>query len=103
MAVCVFGQKQLSTERVLLGEASCFQKSTRCVNSFSNACALEKSAAACLMATSVFRSRRNFSIKSDNQHIRLWTARLLKRLCAQAGLAADLVGSDGIPPSGALD
>ena len=34
-----------------------------------------------------------------NQHIRVFTARLLRRLCAQAGLVADMVGSDGIPVS----
>jgi 2-polyprenyl-3-methyl-5-hydroxy-6-metoxy-1,4-benzoquinol methylase len=32
-----------------------------------------------------------------NQHIRVFTARLLKRLCANAGLEVDMVGSDGVP------
>jgi 2-polyprenyl-3-methyl-5-hydroxy-6-metoxy-1,4-benzoquinol methylase len=34
-----------------------------------------------------------------NQHIRVFTLRLLTRLCAEAGLAVDMVGSDGTPVS----
>lgn len=32
-----------------------------------------------------------------NQHIRVFTLRLLRRLCREAGLVADITGSDGIP------
>lgn len=34
-----------------------------------------------------------------NQHIRVFTVRLIKRLCREAGLEVDMVGSNGIPIS----